>query len=224
MAPVWHRGNGPAKQGASRYWFCCLAASLVIRNLRGAVVGPLDLIVEPGTCAAITGPSGAGKSLFLRMIADLDPNEGEVGLGAMDRATTPAPTWRRAVSYVAAEPGWWADTPGAHLSPAARPAAEAIAPRLGLAPALFDRPIALLSTGERQRFGLVRALCQGPPALLLDEPTSALDDVSTAQVEALLRELLAASLVLILVSHDRALADRLGTRRHELAAGRLTAP
>ena len=67
-------------------------------------------------------------------------------------------------------------------------------------------------------------MCQAPAALLLDEPTSALDDGSTAEVEALLRERLAEGLMLVLVSHDRALADRLGTRRLELAAGRFGAP
>ena len=198
-----------------------MPASLVIRNLRGAIVGPIDLTVEPGTCAAITGASGAGKSLLLRMIADLDPNTGDVALGDMNRAATPSPAWRRAVTYVAAEPGWWAETAAAHTPADARATAEALAANLGLASALFDRPIAQLSTGERQRFGLIRALCQAPPALLLDEPTSALDAASTDAVEALLRDRLAGGLVLILVSHDRALADRLGTRRHEMTAGRL---
>ena len=198
-----------------------MSASLVIDNLRGAVIGPLSLAVPGGTCAAITGPSGAGKSLFLRMIADLDPSEGTVSLGDMRREAVTAPAWRRSVRYVAAEPGWWADTPAEHVT--AEPAANArtLAARLRLNGALFDRPVATLSTGERQRFGLVRALCDSPPALLLDEPTSALDGDSAAALEALLRDLLAAGTVIVLVTHDRGLADRLGDQRLELVAGRL---
>jgi putative ABC transport system ATP-binding protein len=51
--------------------------------------------------AAIIGASG--ESLFLRMIADLDPNEGKVFLGDLPRASMPATCWRRNVVYVAAQ-------------------------------------------------------------------------------------------------------------------------
>ncbi len=197
-----------------------MSASLVIDNLRGAVVGPLSLAVAGGSCAAITGPSGAGKSLFLRMIADLDPSAGAVALGELGREAVSAPTWRRAVRYVAAEPGWWAETAAAHIAPDACDQARDLAARLHLDGFLFERPIASLSTGERQRFGLVRAFCDAPPALLLDEPSSALDGESAASLEALLRDTLAAGRVIVLVTHDRALADRLGDQRHELVGGR----
>ena len=56
-----------------------------------------------GACAVVNGPSGSGKSLFLRMIADLDPNEGKVFLGDLPRASMPATRWRRNVVYVAAQ-------------------------------------------------------------------------------------------------------------------------
>ena len=51
---------------------------LVIEGLRRLGFGPFELEVATGECVGIGGPSGAGKSVFLRMIADLDPNEGEV--------------------------------------------------------------------------------------------------------------------------------------------------
>ena len=51
--------------------------------------------------AAIIGASE--ESLFLRMIADLDPNEGKVFLGDLPRASMPATRWRRNVVYVAAQ-------------------------------------------------------------------------------------------------------------------------
>ncbi|PIK71519.1 hypothetical protein CS379_18905, partial [Methylobacterium frigidaeris] len=78
--------------------------------------GPFDLALAPGEACAVTGPSGAGKSVLLRMIADLDPSEGRVSLDGIDREAMPAPLWRRQVTYLAAEPGWWAETVAEHFS------------------------------------------------------------------------------------------------------------
>lgn len=172
---------------------------------------------------AITGASGSGKSLFLRMIADLDPNEGEVSLGGVARAETAAPHWRRQVTYVAAEAGWWADEVADHFAGGIS-AARSMADRLGLKPELFDGPVARLSSGERQRLALVRALIQEPAALLLDEPTSSLDRDSVARVEAVLKERLAAGGILVLVTHDPTQASRLGDSQFEMRSGRLVPP
>ena len=49
--------------------------ALHLKQLRSEFAGPFDLEIGAATCVAVTGPSGSGKSLFLRMIADLDPNE-----------------------------------------------------------------------------------------------------------------------------------------------------
>ncbi len=197
------------------------AAGLVLDNLRGAIVGPVDLVVEPGTCAAITGASGAGKSLLLRMIADLDLNDGEVRLGDLLRSSLAAPVWRRHAIYVPAEAGWWDERVDAHFPAATRPAAQTMAARLGIAASHFQRPVRTLSTGERQRLALVRALVRRPRCLLLDEPTSALDAASIAQVEDLLRQALAGGTVVLLVSHDAEQTARLGDRRYVMTAGRL---
>ena len=64
---------------------------LRIVDLRSRLAGPFDLALGAGECLAITGPSGSGKSLFLRMVADLDPNQGEVFLDGVERRTLPAP-------------------------------------------------------------------------------------------------------------------------------------
>ncbi len=195
--------------------------SLSIKNLRGPLVGPVSFYVQGGTCAVIAGPSGSGKSLVLRMIADLDPNEGEVDLGTLSRASVSGPAWRRDVAYVAPEAGWWSAHVGTHFPDNLGNPARAMAATLGLNDDVFGRQISSLSTGERQRLALVRALVRRPKALLLDEPTSALDAASIGQVEDLLRGCLAAGTVLILVTHDPDQASRLGSARYRMDAGRL---
>jgi UDP-glucose/iron transport system ATP-binding protein len=82
---------------------------------------------------------------------------------------------------VPAEPGWWADTVGEHFGEWT--AALALVGDLGFPEEAKGWPIAHLSTGERLRLALVRALMVRPKVLLLDEPTAALDPASVAAVE-----------------------------------------
>src|SRR5579875_1928265 len=90
--------------------------ALVVEHLSRPGFGPFSFTVEAKTCCAITGRSGAGKSVLLRMIADLDRNEGLVRLGDTERRAIPAPAWRRRVTYVPAESGWWAEGVRAHFA------------------------------------------------------------------------------------------------------------
>lgn len=185
---------------------------LTVTALRRQGLGPIDISVRAGTIAALMGASGSGKSLLLRSIADLDPNDGRVSLGDMDRRAFPAPEWRRRVIYVPADSGWWADTVGEHF--ADRAAAAALLPRLALPPDALDWPVIRLSSGERQRLALVRALTLPRPrdsrrVYLLDEPTGALDAESVDRIEAVLRTVPDATTAILMVTHDRAQADRL---------------
>jgi putative ABC transport system ATP-binding protein len=197
------------------------AGRLRIVNLHSGLAGPFDFELAPSECLAITGPSGSGKSLFLRMIADLDPNQGEVFLDGVERRTVPAPAWRRKVVYSAAEPGWWHERVADHFHGEAMEFARTMAPRLALSPGLLDAPVVQLSTGERQRMALIRALALRPPVLLLDEATGALDEDSTARVEAMLRERLAAGVTIVMVTHSVAQATRLGHRHLRIENRRL---
>jgi ABC-type multidrug transport system ATPase subunit len=199
-----------------------VAARLRLENLSSPLAGPFDLIVEAGTCLAVMGASGAGKSLLLRMIADLDPNAGEVWLGDLARSKMTGPDWRREVVYVAAESGWWDEDVAAHFEPQHQTAAAELADRFGLVGGLLSAKVARLSTGERQRLSLIRALVRNSPALLLDEPTAALDRDSIGKVEAVLRERMAAGTTLIMVTHDPAQSERLGHQHLVVAGGKLT--
>jgi putative ABC transport system ATP-binding protein len=126
------------------------APRLRIVGLHSVLAGPFDLELGVGECLAITGPSGAGKSLFLRMVADLDTNLGEVFLDGVERRRITAPAWRRQVVYNAAEAGWWREAVAEHFPGRVMDFARAMAPRLALAPELLTAQIVQLSTGERR--------------------------------------------------------------------------
>jgi ABC-type lipoprotein export system ATPase subunit len=194
-------------------------ALLASVDLRSALAGPFDIQVAAGECLAISGVSGSGKSLFLRMLADLDPNQGEVWLDGRPRSGMAAPAWRRLVAYAPAESGWWADGVAGHFPDL--PAARALAARLGLKAGLVDGPVPRLSSGERQRLALARVLLRAAPVLLLDEPTGPLDQESVALAETLLRERLAAGTAIVMVTHDPAQAARLGQAHLVMRDGRL---
>ena len=192
---------------------------LEVRALSRPGLAPVDLDLAAGEALALLGPSGSGKTLLLRAIADLDPNEGSVSLNGRRRESLPAPAWRRRVTYLSSEPGWWGARAGVHFPDPA--GAEALLPALGLRAEILNRPIAELSTGERHRLALVRVLIQTPEVLLLDEPTSGLDQDTTRQVEAVLRARVAGGAALLFSTHDEALAKRLGDRALRVRDGKV---
>ncbi len=192
---------------------------LSVSKLRSRLFGPIDLEVEGGECVAVVGASGAGKSLLLRAIVDLDPNEGEVAWKTRSRSEMPAPEWRRLVSYVPAETGWWADQVAAHFNSSEK--ALALFEMVGLPREAMGWDVTRLSTGERHRLGLVRALLQKPEVLLLDEPTAALDEAATRDVEELVKRELQSGTAILLVTHDVRQAERLASRRLTIADGKI---
>jgi len=194
-------------------------ALLEVRGLRRLNVGPVHLRLEPGTCVAIQGRSGAGKSVLLRMVADLDPHEGDAVLDGHACAAMPAPAWRRQVTYVPADSGWWHDRVGEHFT--AQEDLGQLLAAVGIVAEAAGWPVVRLSTGERQRMALLRALHPGNRVLLLDEPTSGLDPDSVRRVEDLLRARMAGGTAILLVTHDAGQAARLASRRFELRDGQL---
>lgn len=165
------------------------------------------------------GASGSGKSRLLRMIADLDPHDGQAWLDGQPRAQMPAARWRRQVTYVAAEAAWWADTVREHLRDPQR--AQALLPRLGLPADTLDAAVARLSTGERQRLALARAVHAEVRFLLLDEPASALDPENALRVDQAILHLKREGVGVVVVTHNAAQADRLADRRYRLSAAGL---
>ena len=190
------------------------APLLQIRHLSGLFARPLDLTLHAGECISISGPSGCGKTRLLRAIADLEPVQADIRLRGIERMAMPAHRWRRQVMIIPAETAWWAERVGQHFSADCPP--EWLH-RLGLETAVMNWEVARLSSGERQRLGVLRALVLRPEVLLLDEPTANLDPDNTRQVESLLLEYLYGHPAGALwVSHDAAQRQRVANRHLDL--------
>ena len=175
-----------------------------VKNLHSALFTPVNFQAEPGQCVCIYGESGTGKTLLLRAIADLDPNEGEIELDNQARNNISAEQWRRQVTYLPAESFWWHTTVGEHFEHN-----DTDWSALGLSQQIGDWQVSRLSSGERQRLALLRALDHQPQILLLDEVTANLDEDNTLKVEALIKSRLQQGLTVIWVSHDRAQRERM---------------
>lgn len=195
---------------------------LRIDHLQIAPLPALSFEVRSGHCLAVEGPSGSGKTRLLRAIADLDPAHGDIFLDGAHRDEMSGPDWRRSVRHVSAEPGWWTKTPRETLLRATPQHTvddtklRQMMNTVGLDAGLLDDPITTLSTGQRQRLALLRALADKPRVILLDEPTAALDPTSAALVEELIRFQLLAGKIVLLVSHDAKLRARLQTQQLDI--------
>lgn len=193
---------------------------LEIASLKSELFGPHSLSLASGKCIAILGKSGSGKSLFLRAIADLDPNDGQILLAEKKRSAMQAWQWRREVMLVPAESGWWADEDGPHFKNSE--IADKVIAALGLPSDIMSWQVSRLSTGERQRLALARAFALDSKVYLLDEPTAALDPDSAHLVETFLLKQKANGNSFILVTHDKEQAQRLAETVYFLANNKLT--
>ena len=201
---------------------------------RVAALRDVHLDVARGESVAITGRSGSGKSTLLNVVGGIDrPTAGTVHVGgaALHAMSEHALTaWRgRHVGIV---------FQSFHLLPtlsvldnvllamdfvrviparARRERAMALLGSVGLADHAAKAPGAL-SGGEQQRAAVARALANDPPILVADEPTGNLDSRTSEAIVSLLLEQVADGRTLLLVTHDAAIAARLG-RRVTLADG-----
>lgn len=178
---------------------------------RGAFrLGPLDLALPAGQRLAVLGPNGAGKSTLLRTLAGLQPALGGALSAPRPAALLPPPGEVEAafpVRHMVAlgRIGRSPFAPGPSRADLA--AAEAALDRLGVAD-LADRPFDRLSSGQRQLVLIARTVVQAGALVLADEPTATLDPVHAARVAAALDALAADGAVVVIATHDLALAAR----------------
>ena len=90
--------------------------------------------------------------------------------------------------------------------------------------AFEDLPVRLLSRGQRQRVALARAMVHKPTLLLLDEPTTGLDFEGIERLVSAAKSEAARGCIVVFVTHDTAVAEKVATRRLQLERGRLRSP
>lgn len=176
----------------------------------------ISLRLEEGSATVLLGRSGSGKTTLLRTVNRMiEATAGSViveGKPALERDVI---ALRRGIGYVIQETGLFPHLTiernvGLVLEAQGRPKAErversrALLQEVGLDPARYaTRYPYQLSGGQRQRVGLARALAADPPILLMDEPFGALDPLTRAEMQDMLRGLLAGMhKTVLLVSHD----------------------
>jgi iron complex transport system ATP-binding protein len=166
---------------------------VAVRRGQATILGPIDWVVRRGERWVVVGPNGSGKTTLLQVVSTyLWPSGGRVSILGSAIGSIDARELRRRIGY--ASPALAAALPGelsaldvvttarhAALAPwwhtytaADRDRATGLLERLGCG-SLAGRSFATLSSGERQRVQIARALMAGPDLLLLDEPAAALD-------------------------------------------------
>jgi iron complex transport system ATP-binding protein len=145
----------------------------------GGRLGPTDLMVDAGQMVAVIGPNGGGKTSLLRSLARTDDALGSVAIDGQDIDGTVEAQRRRLLAFLPAsrEATWPVtviDTLAFGLGSPDAARIDVLTELLELGP-LAARPIDQLSTGERARAMLGRAIAGQPRLLLLDEPLSNLD-------------------------------------------------
>lgn len=184
------------------------------------VLEEVSLCVEPGERVGLVGPSGRGKSTLLRILGGyLRPTAGQVlldGSPLPEKGVCPVqliyqhpekainPRWR--MKKVLEESGMFR---------------REVMDSLGIEAEWLERYPRELSGGELQRFCVARSLFEGTRFLLADEMSTMLDVITQAQIwNLMLREVEQRNLGLLMVTHNRALAERVCTRVVELSASR----
>jgi ABC-2 type transport system ATP-binding protein len=176
-----------------------------VEALRG-----IDFTAPYGEVTGLVGPNGAGKTTLLLILATLLlPDAGTVRIAGHDPV--------RETGAVRATLGWVPDAFGVYDNLTAREYLKFAGLAYGLggrsrarAEELLvlcrlqdygDRPVHVLSRGQKQRLGFVRALVHEPHVLLLDEPAAGLDPYSRVELRDLLRQLAAAGAAVVVSSH-----------------------
>ncbi len=192
---------------------------------RGEVLHIPTLQAQPGDIVWLEGPSGSGKTTFLLALAGLlAPASGQIHRHFVDQRIG----WLGAPAFIASASlrenirlgNPHASTEQIHAA-SERAGVSAFLPALpqGLDTVVGERGVGL-SGGQAQRVALARAFVSPAPCIILDEPTAALDVDTEAYVLNSLQALANEGRLVIVASHDQALAG-IATQRHRIQAGGL---
>jgi ABC-2 type transport system ATP-binding protein len=186
----------------------------------------LDLEVRRGEVLGFLGPNGGGKSTTMRLLLDLiRPTSGTAAILGLDNRAESLEI-RRRIGFLPGELALYPKLTGRqnidHLAEVRggvdRKAVSAFAERFD---ADLHRPVRELSTGNRQKVGLIQAFMHDPELLILDEPITGLDPLVQQSFHALLEEVAARGRTVFLSSHSLAEVERVAERVAILREGRL---
>jgi ABC-2 type transport system ATP-binding protein len=186
----------------------------------------LDLQIEHGEIFGFLGPNGAGKSTTMRLLVDLiAPTAGRAQLLGLDSHERSLEI-RRRIGYLPGDFALYPKLTGAEVldyigrlrGGVSHDARDRLAERFD---AQLDRPIHELSTGNRQKLGLIQAFMHDPELLILDEPIAGLDPLVQQSFHSLLAEVVARGRTVFLSSHTLSEVERVADRVAILREGRL---
>ena len=186
----------------------------------------LDLEVKAGEVFGFLGPNGAGKTTTMRLLLDLiRPSAGSATLLGLDTHAHSV-ALRRRVGFLPGDLALYSKLTGAemldHLAALRggvdRRLRDALVDRFD---ADVDRPIRELSTGNRQKIGLIQAFMHDPELLILDEPIAGLDPLVQQSFHALLADVTREGRTVFLSSHTLSEVERVAHRVAILRQGRL---
>lgn len=183
---------------------------VLVRRQGKRVLGPVDLTLARDGATMIVGPNGSGKTTLLRVMHGIERTNGGQVTWAQDDPAKHAFVFqspivmRRSVAENLAYPLRLLKTSKAEIAAAV----DGWLVRIGLA-AIAQSPATRLSGGERQKLAIARALIRKPDVLFLDEPCANLDGHATAEIEALLQEIVAGGTRIVMATHDMGQARRL---------------
>jgi ABC-2 type transport system ATP-binding protein len=186
----------------------------------------LDLEVERGEVFGFLGPNGAGKSTTMRLLLDLiAPTSGHATLMELDSHRHSLEI-RRRVGFLPGDFALYSKLSGAAMLDYLAELRGGVDPRVRdrLADrfdAELSRPVRELSTGNRQKLGLIQAFMHEPELLILDEPIAGLDPLVQQSFHALLGEVAAQGRTVFLSSHSLSEVERVADRVAILREGRL---
>ena len=196
------------------------------------VLQGIDLSVAPAQCVAVLGRNGAGKTTTLRSVLGLTPaRRGRVVFNGID--ITRLPTYRivkSGIAFVPEDRGIFPTvTVEEHLAIAYgaskhRPRRKPIEHVFEIFPRLAERRRSLggqLSGGEQQMLAIGRALVAGPDLMILDEPSEGLAPVIIEKLEAVLMDVKASGIPVLLVEQNYHLATQLADHVYVLSQGRV---
>ena len=197
-----------------------------IRNMskvyeNGDGIQNIDLMIQAGEILTLLGPSGCGKSTILRCLGGFQAlDQGRIYIDGQE--VTALPPEKRPTSMVFQGYNLWNhmtvyENLAFGLKLRKYPKQEIkqrVHEMLDLLklPNIEKKYPSELSGGQQQRLALARLLMATPDLILLDEPTSALDEETTLVVESILKDLKKKGKTLIIVTHNKAVAERLADK------------